>query len=113
MARKKKNHCKDTRGYGQAAQSSNTAKPPTTVSAPVVTSTTHDGLKNLLGQMQDTSISSGSTTPSTAMMMESSDRFLSRLTTVVDRLVELGFTPAQVEEAVVALGYESSTLETA
>lgn len=47
------------------------------------------------------------------MMMESSDRFLSRLTTVVDRLVELGFTPAQVEEAVVALGYESSTLETA
>jgi hypothetical protein len=114
MAKKKKNHRKDTRGYGQAAQSSNTAKPPTTVSAPVVTSTTHDGLKNLLGQMQDTSISSTSTTPSTAMMMESSsDRFLSKLTTVVDRLVELGFTPAQVEEAVVALGYESSTLETA
>ena len=100
MGRKKKSR-NDARGYGQQqGKPSTSSKTNTSAAAPVVSSKTHDGLKDLLGQLggEPATFSNGNA--------ESSNRFVSKLTSIVHRLQELGFSAAQVEKVAIALGYD-------
>jgi len=121
MARKKKSA--DARGYSQGGggpqqSSNNNATTNNNKSkAPSVSTKTHNEMKDLLGQFDGNNHNGVSETMTTTNNTSSStvrpsDRFISRLSNIIDRLDELGFTPTQVEHAVKALGYEI-TLETA
>jgi ATP-dependent RNA helicase DHX29 len=116
MAKKKKGRT-DARGYGQQQQQQQQQSKPK-ASETVVTSRTHDGLKNLLGALENEQTSSsfvagdnGTATRTTTVF--DLTRFTSNLTTMIDRLEELGFNDRQMEQVVSALGYEMTTLERA
>jgi ATP-dependent RNA helicase DHX29 len=105
MGRKKKSaqKKKDARGYVQGPQkeqSSSEAAKKTTTS---VSTKTHEDIKKLLGTLEK-----GAETPNNekSTIITPSDRFASRLTNVVDRLEELGFSDPQIEQVVTALTYD-------
>jgi ATP-dependent RNA helicase DHX29 len=95
---------KDARGYGQQQQQAQPKSQPNNKVAPIVSSKTHDGLKNLLGQL-------GGGEEQQATPGESSHRFVSKLTSIVHRLQEFGFSDSQMELVASAVGYDM-TLET-
>ena len=101
MARKKKGKRNDSRGYGAGP-------------APLTTTTTasssqqhYDGMKSLLDQMKG---EKEEVKPQEANVI--SDRFVSRLQSIVDRLEGLSFTDTQIEMVIKELQY-SITLESA
>jgi hypothetical protein len=106
MAKKKKPARRnDVRGYGQA-------KPPPTDPAAAkvqVTTKTHDGLKDLLGTLEGAAAEKSHTAPISAV---ESDRFAGKLSNVVTRLEELGFSDESITRVVQALKYDL-TLDTA
>lgn len=105
MAKKKKPaHRNDVRGYG--------SKPLPTVPATAkvqVTTKTHDGLKDLLGTLEGATAEKSHTAPTSAV---ESDRFAGKLSNVVTRLEELGFSDESITWVVQALKYDL-TLDTA
>ena len=100
MAKKKKPARRnDVRGYGQA-------KPPPTDPAAAkvqVTTKTHDGLKDLLGTLEGATAEKSHTAPTSAV---ESDRFAGKLSNVVTRLEELGFSDESITRVVQALKYD-------
>jgi ATP-dependent RNA helicase DHX29 len=109
----------DARGYGNTPQhqqgGSAAAAAATSSSAKVqVSSRTHTGLKDLLGELDDQNNSSltSPTSTSVAVVVES-DRFASKLQNIVGRLEDdFRFSFHHVEQVAQALGYEI-TLDTA
>lgn len=105
MAKKKKpSKGRDSRGYGQH-QPPQPSKPSNNKTAPIVSSQTHDGLKNLLGKLQVRS-NEEQLQQKSSQSAESSDRFVTKLTSIVHRLQEFGFSDPQMEQVACALGYD-------
>ncbi|CAJ1934420.1 unnamed protein product [Cylindrotheca closterium] len=116
MGRKKKpaQKRKDARGYSQGNQTQQRQpQPASTKGTTSLTAKTHNEIRDLLGNLDvnDTNAAHGGNT-----MVDTatgpSNRFESRLSNVVDRLKDLGFTDSHIERVVVALRYEI-TLELA
>ena len=100
MGRKKKPSKPDSRGYSQQ-------------STPVLKQQTHNDMKELLQQFSNPFIHNNDNNyPSDSAAAGPSDRFPSKLSNIMDKLEELGFTEAQIEQTALALQYEI-TLENA
>ena len=132
MAKKKKKAAakrNDARGYGQNSNKPQPSPPPQTSSkssaasssssaTAKVTPQVHAGLQELLGTLQeeDSSIHNHITGADGGhddeAVASASHRFAGKLTSIVQRLEDLKFTEAQVEQVCVGVGY-SLTLESA
>lgn len=108
MARKKKPAQKrnDARGYSQGTQTQQ--KQPAPTKATSLSTKAHNEIRDLLGNLDV----NDTTTANNDTLTRPSNRFESRLSNVVDRLKDLGFTDVHIERVVVALRYEI-TLELA
>jgi ATP-dependent RNA helicase DHX29 len=112
MAKKKKPARRnDVRGYGQAKPSPPTGPAAEAAAAKVqVTTKTHDGLKDLLGTLEGGATAKKRNTAPTSAV--ESDRFAGKLSNVVTRLEELGFSDESITRVVQAIKYDL-TLDTA
>lgn len=117
MGRKKKSAKKkanDARGYFQGGKQQPTSTNSTAINkkgaaTTSVSSKTHNDIQVLIGQLKDENDESTNTASAQSNKIAPSDRFISRLTTTVHRLEELGFTDAQIDRAVEELQYDFDT----
>ncbi|KAG7344991.1 ATP-dependent helicase HrpA [Nitzschia inconspicua] len=100
-SKKNKNRQNDARGYVQQQQQQTNA-PPRKTGAVVVSKETHENIQSIVGQLQHQQLLAANSNSHMKAQSSSSTiidaRFITKLTKIVQELLEFGFSPDQLEQ---------------